>query len=352
MSKFNFDNQPVPATPKTGHTFVYVDDVLKVLSSKDDTGAVTNYGSGGGPIPNLGQVLTAGNDGGAKKIINILDPTLAQDAATKAYVDGLIQPTPDLGAVLTVGNDAGAKKILNLLDPTLAQDAATKAYVDGLIPATPGLGPVLTVSNDGGAKKIVNILDPTLAQDAATKAYVDGLISAAPKNYIAFLLQELNLTAGLLVIGKKYTIDLLQAGDDFTNVGYVADLAEFIATGTTPTVWTNATVVIPTPVITLVNNTLGSVPVCNRSSIGRYTLTAAGIFTSNKTICPPFGTQGTNSVWLGINNALPFSDAYNIQRVDVNSLELQVVESAAFGFVELNSVINNQNLLISVQVYP
>lgn len=38
-------------------------------------------------IQNLGQVLTIGNDAGAKKIINLIDPTNAQDAATKKYVD-------------------------------------------------------------------------------------------------------------------------------------------------------------------------------------------------------------------------------------------------------------------------
>ncbi|MGB5437084.1 MAG: hypothetical protein WBM98_14410 [Maribacter sp.] len=38
---------------------------------------------------NLSTVLTEGNDGGANQIKNIADPTDAQDAATKAYVDAL-----------------------------------------------------------------------------------------------------------------------------------------------------------------------------------------------------------------------------------------------------------------------
>lgn len=41
----------------------------------------------------------------------------------------------DLENVLTTGNDAGGFKIVNLDDPSSAQDAATKAYVDSVIPA-------------------------------------------------------------------------------------------------------------------------------------------------------------------------------------------------------------------------
>ena len=40
-------------------------------------------------IQNLGEVLADGNDGGGLAIANIADPTAAQDAATKAYVDGV-----------------------------------------------------------------------------------------------------------------------------------------------------------------------------------------------------------------------------------------------------------------------
>lgn len=44
-----------------------------------------------------------------------------------------------------------------------------------------------------------------------------------------------------LVIGKTYEINTLEAGDDFANIGYTAEDTEFVATGTTPTLWRNST---------------------------------------------------------------------------------------------------------------
>ena len=52
-------------------------------------------------------------------------------------------------------------------------------------------------------------------------------------------------TSGTLTVGKKYRIETFIAGDDFTNVGAASNATgvEFIATGTTPTTWTNSSVV-------------------------------------------------------------------------------------------------------------
>jgi len=48
-------------------------------------------------------------------------------------------------------------------------------------------------------------------------------------------------TSGTLVVGRSYIIYTLNAGDNFTNVGYVSTGVPFVATGTTPTTWANGT---------------------------------------------------------------------------------------------------------------
>jgi hypothetical protein len=74
-------------------------------------------------------------------------------------VDDTVAALPiTLDDVLTNGNDAGAKKIVNLAQPTLNQDAATKKYVDDEIAALPiTLEDILISGNDGGCQDIVNI---------------------------------------------------------------------------------------------------------------------------------------------------------------------------------------------------
>jgi hypothetical protein len=52
-------------------------------------------------------------------------------------------------------------------------------------------------------------------------------------------------TSGTLTVGKRYRLKDWITGDDFTNVGAAsnADGVEFVATGTTPTTWSNSSVV-------------------------------------------------------------------------------------------------------------
>jgi hypothetical protein len=66
--------------------------------------------------------------------------------------------------------------------------------------------------------------------------------------------EEVAQTSGLLVIDKTYVIDTVLSTDDFTNCGFVTAGVEFVATATTPTIWTNSTEVfeITDPTIALV----------------------------------------------------------------------------------------------------
>jgi len=166
----------------------------------------------GGGSQNLANVLTQGNDAGAVKIINLADPTLAQDAATKAYVDSNSGGgSQNLTQVLTIGSSAGNSKITNLLDPTLAQDAATKAYVDAN-GGSQNLSQVLAQGTDGGAALIKNILDPVDPQDAATMAYVDAAVTGGGILLDGnLLIGDVNNNPVARVIGGDATISNLGA---------------------------------------------------------------------------------------------------------------------------------------------
>jgi hypothetical protein len=58
-------------------------------------------------------------------------------------------------------------------------------------------------------------------------------------------------TSGTLTIGKRYRINTFVTGDSFTNVGAASNASgvEFIATGTTPTTWTNSSSLVKAGVI-------------------------------------------------------------------------------------------------------
>jgi hypothetical protein len=197
---------------------------------------------------NLNNVLAKGNDAGNRKISNLANPTVAQDAVTKSYVDGqdatdgdknssneiqdlslnaitnslslsndatpvdLSSYSQNLDNVLAKGNDAGNRKISNLANPTVAQDAVTKSYADAQDAADgdknsaneiqdlslntttntlslsndasavdlsvylQNLDNVLAKGNDAGNRQITNVANPTVGQAAATKNYVDSQI--------------------------------------------------------------------------------------------------------------------------------------------------------------------------------
>lgn len=151
---------------------------------------------------------------------------------------------------------------------------------------------IFIIMNDG--EQIVFELDNTTYETfAALLVAIVGFITVTERPYTVYkaLMSQTTVadTSGTLVEGKTYIIDSLKTGDDFSNVGYVEEGTAFVATGTTPTDWTNSTSVMnltdSAPTVTILENSIGDI-VWAYDSVGVFTGTLAGKFTEDKTYFP------------------------------------------------------------------
>jgi hypothetical protein len=116
------------------------------------------------------------------------------------------------------------------------------------------------------------------------------------KVYTALLTQSggdslIEITSGLLTVGVSYNITSSSTGDDFRNVGGPLITTDdefletyFVATGTTPTNWTNETVLgynTGAPVVTVLENTIGNIWFIY-SADGEYYINSNDLFTQDK----------------------------------------------------------------------
>jgi hypothetical protein len=120
-------------------------------------------------VPKYNAVMPDNLDLGTYQIKNMGEPTLAQDAATKNYVD--TTTVASAGDSMTGNLAMGSNKVTGLGEPSASQDAATKNYVDTTTVASAGDN--MTGNLAMGSNKVTGLGEPTASQDAATKNYVD-----------------------------------------------------------------------------------------------------------------------------------------------------------------------------------
>ena len=136
-------------------------------------------------------------------ILNLKDPKLGKEPATKDYADKKLALT---GGRMTGVINMGTHEISNLAEPTGNANAATKRYVDGVDTSVRNkiTQEVATIQNslatkigigeiDQKGQKIVNLGEPAANSDAATKHFVEKSHvsqSGMPRNVFLFQMQD------------------------------------------------------------------------------------------------------------------------------------------------------------------
>jgi len=137
----------------------------------------------------------------AQKITGLADPTLAQDAATKAYTD--LQITNLIAAA------PGALNTLDELAAALGDDASFATTVTNSLAAKlPLAGGTMSGAIAMGTNKITGVGDPTAAQDVVTKYYLDNVV-LAPSNLTGPITSTGSATsiASQTGTGTKFVVD-------------------------------------------------------------------------------------------------------------------------------------------------
>jgi len=133
-------------------------------------------------------------------------------------------------------------------------ETSVKIWLNGKLIYSTSTAPSISISNDFDALVIGirryaemtgfhsgSINKATVGNFILTDDEAKAFSSGAPIPFKYIGASQTALTSGTLIAGKQYIIDTFVAGDNFVNVGGTNVTGNaFIATGTTPTTWTNS----------------------------------------------------------------------------------------------------------------
>jgi len=173
-----------------------------LINAQNNAGNVTQVASMGSSLVTIYPQLSLNNT----KILNVADPTTAQDAATKSYVDSSISGLSDFLRI-DGGNSMQADinmdnfKIVKLADPTDAQEGVNLQTLNSLTLRVDGGNTMLADLNMGNFK-IINVTDPTTAQDAVNLQTLNAsLTSRLAIDGTNSMTGDLNTNANKITIG-------------------------------------------------------------------------------------------------------------------------------------------------------
>jgi hypothetical protein len=129
-----------------------------------------------------------------------------------------------MNAYRAVGDKAGTRTILlNTVFPTVLLESDGRVYIQTLKDVTDTVG-----------TRIPHGIIHNMITNVSADDYVP--------DWTNYGTGYTKTTSGTLEVGKDYVIETFVAGDDFTNVGAPSNATgvAFVATGTTPTTWANA----------------------------------------------------------------------------------------------------------------